>query len=72
MINLLESGFGLVMLYNAAFMGFSKQLVRKIGWWDERFLLGGWEERGWVWRMKTHNRFMKVKKAIMTTVGNLI
>lgn len=55
MINLLESGFGLVMLYNVGFMGFSKQLVRKIGWWDERFLLGGWEDRDWVWRMKTHN-----------------
>lgn len=55
MINLLENGFGFVMLYNVGFMGFSKQLVRKIGWWDERFLLGGWEDRDWVWRIKAHN-----------------
>jgi len=55
LINLLENGFGFVMLYNVGFMGFSKQLVRKIGWWDERFLLGGWEDRDWVWRIKAHN-----------------
>lgn len=50
MINLLENGFACVLLYNVGFMGFSKQLIRKIGWWDERFIQG-WEDRDWVWRI---------------------
>lgn len=54
MINLLENGFACVLLYNVGFMGFSKQLIRKIGWWDERFIQG-WEDRDWVWRIKENN-----------------
>ena len=45
MIELLSSGFACVFLYNVGFMGFSKELIRKIGWWDQRFLHGGWEDR---------------------------
>ena len=59
MINLLENGYAFVMLYNVAFMGFSKELIRNIGWWDERFLLGGWEDRDWVWRLKQKNLCIK-------------
>ena len=55
MIKYLENGYAFVMLYNVAFMGFSKELIRKVGWWDERYLLGGWEDRDWVWRMKQNN-----------------
>jgi hypothetical protein len=55
MIIHLENGYACVMLYNVAFMGFSKELIRKVGWWDERYLLGGWEDRDWVWRMKQNN-----------------
>lgn len=55
MITLLENGHAFVMFYNVAFMGFSKELVREVGWWDERFLLGGWEDRDWVWRIRQHN-----------------
>ncbi len=55
MISLLEDGYALVMFYNVAFMGFSKELVREIGWWDERFLLGGWEDRDWVFRIRKNN-----------------
>jgi hypothetical protein len=51
-IDLLEDGFACVFLYNVGYMGFSKELIRKIGWWDERFLLGGWEDRDWVARIK--------------------
>jgi hypothetical protein len=52
MIELLSSGFACVFLYNVGFMGFSKELIRKIGWWDQRFLHGGWEDRDWVVRLK--------------------
>lgn len=55
MINLLERGFACVLLYNVGFMGFSKELIRKIGWWDERFLHAGWEDRDWVWRIRMSN-----------------
>ncbi len=55
MINLLENGMSCVLLYNVGFMGFSKELVRTIGWWDERFILGGWEDRDWVFRLKLND-----------------
>ena len=55
MINLLENGYACVLLYNVGFMGFSKESIRKIGWWDQRFTYGGWEDRDWVWRIKKAN-----------------
>jgi len=55
MIDLLESGFACVLLYNVGFMGFSKELIRKIGWWDERFTHAGWEDRDWIWRICMNN-----------------
>jgi len=51
MISLLENGFACVFMYNVGLMGFSKQLVRKIGWWDERYLNGGYEDNCWVLRL---------------------
>ena len=51
MLHLLETGMSCVLLYNVGFMGFAKELIRKIGWWDERFIHGGWEDRDWVWRI---------------------
>lgn len=55
MLYLLQSGYACVLLYNVGFMGFSKELIRKIGWWDQRFTYGGWEDRDWVWRIKKAN-----------------
>jgi hypothetical protein len=55
MISLLENGISCVLLYNVGFMGFSKELIRKIGWWDQRFTNGGWEDRDWVYRLKKSN-----------------
>lgn len=54
-IKLLEEGFACVYLYNVGYMGFTKEIIRKIGWWDERFLLGGWEDRDWTFRLAEHN-----------------
>lgn len=54
MLLLLNGGFSCVLMYNVGFMGFSKELIRKIGWWDERFIQG-WEDRDWVWRIRMHD-----------------
>jgi hypothetical protein len=55
MIYLLENGYSCVFLYSVGFMGFSKELIRQIGWWDQRFTYGGWEDRDWVFRIKKAN-----------------
>lgn len=55
MLYLLENGYACVLLYAVGFMGFSKELIRKIGWWDQRFIYGGWEDRDWIYRLKKAN-----------------
>ena len=52
LINLLENGFACVYLYNAGFFGFTKDLIRKIGWWDERHLNGDVSDQEWSIRLK--------------------
>lgn len=54
-INHLENGIACSLLYNVGYMGFAKELVRTIGFWDERFALGGWEDRDWVFRIAQAN-----------------
>jgi len=54
-INLLQTGYSCVFLYNVGYMGFTKELVRRIGWFDERYLLGGNEDKDWVFRLKHAN-----------------
>jgi len=51
-INLLESGFACSFMYGMGFMGFTKSLIKKIGWMDERFLNGGWEDIDFIYRLK--------------------
>lgn len=54
-LELLQSGFAMATQYSTGFMGFSKQLIRKIGWWDERFIGGGYEDDDWVLRLRLAN-----------------
>lgn len=68
MINLLENGTSCVLLYNVGFMGFSKELIRKIGWWDERFTHGGWEDFDWVWRIAEAN--LSIYESCISTYDN--
>lgn len=44
MLDLINSGFGLVATYRFAFFGFKKELIRRIGFFDERFITGGYED----------------------------
>ena len=52
MLALLDEGHGLVGLYRFAFFGFRKELFRRIGCFDERFVGGGYEDTDLVLRMR--------------------
>lgn len=43
-LRLLNSGYGLASLFLFGFFGLTKQLIREIGWFDERFKSGGYED----------------------------
>jgi hypothetical protein len=51
MIHLINKGFGLVGLQNFHFFGFKKDLIRKIGFFDERYIGGGCEDSDLVRRI---------------------
>ena len=52
MLGHLQNGYAWTATHGIGFSAHSKELVRKIGWLDERFVNGGWEDRDWVWRFK--------------------
>jgi hypothetical protein len=52
LLNLLNKGYGFVGLYRFAFFGFKKELFRKIGPMDERFVGGGFEDDDFYIRLK--------------------
>ena len=44
MISLINKGYGYVATYRFAFFGFKKEFIRRIGFFDERFIGGGYED----------------------------
>lgn len=54
-ISLLEQGYAAATKYSVGFMGFSKELIRKLGWWDERFYGGGFEDDDFVLRLRLND-----------------
>lgn len=50
-IRLINEGFGLVALYRFGFFGFKKELIRRIGWFDERFVPASHEDDDFVTRL---------------------
>jgi GT2 family glycosyltransferase len=52
---MLKDGWGLVATYRFGFFGFKKDLIRKIGFFDERFIGGGYEDNDFVRRLKEAN-----------------
>jgi hypothetical protein len=53
MMNLIGQGYGLVAMYRFAFFGFCKELIRQVGYFDERYVGGGYEDADFwlrVWR----------------------
>lgn len=55
MRRLLDKGFGLAGMYRFGFFGFHKELFRKIGPMDERYIGGNYEDDDFVHRMKEAN-----------------
>ena len=55
MINLIHHGYGLVCMRNFYFYGFKKDLIRKIGFFDERFIGGSCEDSDLIYRLIEHN-----------------
>jgi hypothetical protein len=54
-LQLLENGFAVATKYSVGFIGYSKQLIRTIGWWDERYYGGGYEDDDFVLRLRLAN-----------------
>ena len=50
-LKLLNEGYGLVGLYRFAFFGLKKELIRRIGFMDERFIGGEYEDNDFVIRL---------------------
>ena len=55
MLSLLEAGYAMAGKHNVAYMAVTKELFRKIGWWDERYLGGGFEDDEFYLRMRLAN-----------------
>ena len=52
MVELLNDGFAVASKYSAAFMASTKEVYRHIGWWDERYYGGGYEDDDFVLRLR--------------------
>jgi hypothetical protein len=51
MLHLISKGYGLVCMRNFFFYGFKKDLIRKVGFFDERFIGGGCEDSDLIRRL---------------------
>jgi hypothetical protein len=50
-ISLINEGYGFVGLYCFGFFGFKKELIRQVGWLDERYVGGGCEDSDFLRRV---------------------
>lgn len=51
----IDNGYGLATLYRLACFGFKKELIRRIGFFDERYVIGGWEDNDFYMRLQEAN-----------------
>jgi len=54
-LELLDKGYAFVALYRFGFFGFRKELFRKIGFMDERYIQGGFEDNDMYIRLEEAN-----------------
>ncbi len=55
MISLINKGYGIVALYRFAFFGFTKEFIKRNGFFDERFISGGYEDSDMIRRTVLNN-----------------
>uniref|UniRef100_A0A6C0H6K1 Polysaccharide biosynthesis protein CapD-like domain-containing protein n=1 Tax=viral metagenome TaxID=1070528 RepID=A0A6C0H6K1_9ZZZZ len=48
----IDDGYGLATLYRLGCFGLRKELIRRMGFFDERFLIGGWEDNDFFLRLQ--------------------
>jgi hypothetical protein len=61
---LISEGYGIVGLFSFGFFGFKKDLIRKIGFFDERYVGGGFEDWDMIIRLKEANIAYYEKRSI--------
>lgn len=64
MISLIHEGHGFVGMYRLGFFGFKKELFRKIGMMDERYVGGGYEDDDLYIRLKEANISMYLSEEV--------
>lgn len=64
MLELIKQGYGLVGLYRFGFFGFKKELMRRIGMFDERYASGGYEDDDFYIRLKEANISMYITEEV--------
>jgi hypothetical protein len=67
LVSLLDEGYAFVGLYRLGFFGFRKELLRKIGMFDERFVGGGYEDDDFYIRLKESNLAMYITHEVEYT-----
>lgn len=55
MINLINDGYGFVGMYRFGFFGFNLDLIRRIGWFDERYIGQGYQDDDFIVRLRESN-----------------
>ena len=55
MLQMIHRGYAAVAKWSVAFMAVTKELFRNIGWFDQRFYGGGWEDDDFVLRLRLAN-----------------
>jgi len=55
LVELIDSGFAVASKYSTAFMAVTKEVFRKIGWFDERFYGGGYEDDDFILRLRLND-----------------
>jgi hypothetical protein len=70
MLNLINDGYGLVALYSFAFFGFRKELIRRVGFFDERYIRGEYEDCDMVRRISEANIAIYEERSINYTNNN--
>lgn len=64
MLTLINDGYGFVALFRFACFGFKKELIRRIGFMDERFIGGGYEDDDFYMRLAESNISMYVTEEV--------